>query len=762
MTISKPGTRAILIVLFAAAVWVRLENLNAFIYPYFKGESATAYRHAGLIAQTGTLPPVDSRAFWPDGYAPARVGPNGVEYVTGRAFRVVSAFSDLSLRKVAGRMTIVAFSLCVFTFYFLAKNLWSSRSAGLLAAFFVAFSSPLIAATYGRDYGHGPYALLLTSLHLGLVIAYLRQPSRRTLALAALVAMALAAGWETADLYIVLIAAVVVFAASPNEKLRAHFLAGHVLAMTIAGIVLTHLRAERYLASWPFMCLLSVTAYVLVKRWLPSKVPAWVYVAAATGALSVLARPFMSDGGGALSTEEYWLYRLRFLAGKPDDPLALSDTARFLWSHAHTYPSPYTLFGFFLPFVLLIPPAIGSLRRLRPEQKSTLWLTLSFAVGGVILFLIDRSAVHAAGLGFFPLAAVSACTAGGRRRGRIVAISSACVLMLLQALVPPGKANPTRMAASSLGLSAEPTDGFLWVSIGSADRELIGHLATRASVKDVILAPPAIASLLVGFGGRTAAIASGVSTVDAMQRTNGYMMKYYDPEDELFGVCDSYEIPYVLYSIDLLLDTSKDSPRFAAGLTGVNEESLAYRMHFEPESLEHFNLVYENDGYRLFRVTRKMEPFFLTDHPPVYQKSILARHDNDLRTFYEAIVDALLTYELALEAHGRGEDDEAIRRFRYCLELAPRFTKAWLGVGDSLFRLGEIEAANAAYSRALEAAPDNPDALYNTALTLARLGKGEEAAGLLDVLIASTRDRDTVDKAQDLKAHIEADAPLKR
>jgi tetratricopeptide (TPR) repeat protein len=242
-----------------------------------------------------------------------------------------------------------------------------------------------------------------------------------------------------------------------------------------------------------------------------------------------------------------------------------------------------------------------------------------------------------------------------------------------------------------------------------------------------------------------------------MERTNRYMAGFYDHEDELYAICDENDIRYVLYTIDLALDTSNYSPRFGAGLRHVHEKSVAYKMHFEPETLTHFNLIYENDNYRLFRVTESMEPVFLTDHPPVYAKNTFQRYGGNTRQFYEAVIDALLAYQLALEAQAQGNDPEAVRRFRYCLGITPGYTVAWLGVGDSLFRMGDIEAANAAYGRALESSPDHPLALYNKALTMVRLGKPAEAQGLLDVLISSSRDRAMVEQARELKAAIERD-----
>jgi len=333
------------------------------------------------------------------------------------------------------------------------------------------------------------------------------------------------------------------------------------------------------------------------------------------------------------------------------------------------------------------------------------------------------------------------------------------MIVFLQAVVPFGKANPTHMLASAFRVSTQQNDGFLWISIGNADLELVRYMATRTSVRDAILSPPRISSLLVVFAGRTTVITPGVYTLDTMERTSNSMVKFYDHEDELYSLCEANDIQYVLYSIDLLLDTSSYSTRYAVGRTGIDNESLVYKMHFSPENLKHFNLVYQNDNYRLFRVTREMEPVFLTDHPPVFQEALLERHGGSIDSFYASVVDALLAYQLAINAQSQGDDQEAIRRFRYCLEITPRFTNGWLGVGDSLFRMGNVEAANAAYSRALETAPDNPKALFNTALTMAQLGRVREAYGLLDVLISSSRERAMVERAQELKAALERDFP---
>jgi tetratricopeptide (TPR) repeat protein len=179
-------------------------------------------------------------------------------------------------------------------------------------------------------------------------------------------------------------------------------------------------------------------------------------------------------------------------------------------------------------------------------------------------------------------------------------------------------------------------------------------------------------------------------------------------------------------------------------------------MHFSPEKLRSFQLVYENDSYRLFRLTARSEPVFLSDHPPVYQETILRSLGNDLGAFYGRIVDILATYQTAVAAQARGDENAAILRFRYCLEQAPYFTRAWLGVGDSLLRMRKPDDAFAAYSRVLSYAPDDTHALYYGALSLAYTGRRDDALRLIGLLLSATGAVDIRKEALELEGALKS------
>ncbi|MBP2681452.1 MAG: hypothetical protein H6Q78_1315, partial [Candidatus Krumholzibacteriota bacterium] len=114
----------------------------------------------------------------------------------------------------------------------------------------------------------------------------------------------------------------------------------------------------------------------------------------------------------------------------------------------------------------------------------------------------------------------------------------------------------------------------------------------------------------------------------------------------------------------------------------------------------------------------------------------------------------------AVAAQARGDEKGAIARFLYCLDQAPAFTAARLGVGDSLLRLGKPSDAFGAYGSVLQYAPDNTHALYYGALSLAYIGRREEAGRLIDLLLTATAQQDIRSQALDLRAAIESGRPI--
>ncbi len=121
-------------------------------------------------------------------------------------------------------------------------------------------------------------------------------------------------------------------------------------------------------------------------------------------------------------------------------------------------------------------------------------------------------------------------------------------------------------------------------------------------------------------------------------------------------------------------------------------------------------------------------------------------HESAMASFRRAIEldsgqpDAHSNLAKALSLQGKFE--EAITHFREALEnpAVARDPGTAIELGNALFNFGRIEAAEAAYRRAIELDPGNPHAQSNLGVTLTRQGKLDEAIAHFRIAIAASPD----------------------
>jgi tetratricopeptide (TPR) repeat protein len=178
-------------------------------------------------------------------------------------------------------------------------------------------------------------------------------------------------------------------------------------------------------------------------------------------------------------------------------------------------------------------------------------------------------------------------------------------------------------------------------------------------------------------------------------------------------------------------------------------------MHFDPESLSRFTLVYENDHYRLYQVTGSPQPIFATDHPLFYQNSILEHSNRDVEAFRKLTVEVMLTYSDAVQALAGKNADGARRRLEWCLLQAPQYSQARLALADALLELNRYPDAERVIAKLIEYAPDNTSGLYYAAYISAQMGKTEEAKQYLMLLLSVERDPALINRARSLQASID-------
>ena len=702
MKLPRYACYILLLLLFVAAAWTRLDRAGQSESLYFKGESATNYRYSYLIGQSGRLPENDRKAAYPDGFRPARVKAMGVEFMTGYAYKVVRYFSNTTERPFIHTFTALFFSLMVFAVYGLGRALWRCQAGALFAAALVAFSVPLIAATDGSTFTHPPYAALAVAVHLLLLVRYIERPSPWKAIAAALVAFILAAFQAGALFY--LVPALVLAAAATRNRFQTMFafLLPHVIAVAAAAVVL----------------------------------------------------PWFGVGDGARDWS-YIFYRVRYAFGKPTDPALLPEPIRLLWTRAHAAPPAYTLVSLLLPVAVLLPAIVDGMRGIARERRTVVRAALPAAILPVLLLLFDRTMIVFAVPALALIAGTAFHSFSRRFALRAPFVALACFLLFAQIALPRSGADLTHQAADLAGIAQGDPETFTWMSVGDADLDLVTFLSSRTGTHDPFLASPEQSSFILTFAGRTTTLMPGIAGAGMLDSIHTLTHALYEDEEELYRLCTERRIAYVLYSIDMTLDDSRYSLRYLNGAVDVDNESAAFKMHFFPEDLSRFELVYENDTFRVFKVVEQARPIFLSDHPPVYQYGILLRNRDNLPSFYDRIIRLISRYALAVRAQERGEWDTAVELYQQSLAEAPRFTRARLGLGGTFLARKEWKLAKPVFLSVIGYAPDNQEALFGAAYAMYYLEEWEDARRYLNILIATPgRDRELVKRARGLRMAI--------
>ncbi len=744
----------VLCALFVAAIAARLSTTDPLDSPYFKGTSAMAYRHMLMVADGQALTARDTRAGHPEGYVPARYRVSGAETMTGLAYRAARAVSDVDGRPFTRRTVVLIASLCVFTMYSLSSRLWNSRGAGLLAAFLVAFLPALVSATNGRTFSHAIFAGFFASLYAAIALRTLPASSRAVPVLAALAAMPLLWVWEPVRYGIAVWVIAVALAPAVDRRTRIVFVLAHALAVVVAVVLIPHLAAVRAIGAWTTAAVLGAAVVsVLPESRRKSWRPAALFLAVAA-VVTVMATPLRTGAAEQFPALEYAFTRVRYLFGRPEASL-LSDWMRHLWSASHAPLPPRQCAQFLLP-LLLCSIAWLSNRDAR-AGRARFRVTAGLFVIASTAAVVDRSVLPAAALVVIAMVAGAAVEFDWRRWMQSGVIALGAYAALAGVVFANQGPDLTWQASRKAGGDKA---SFFWISFENTDRELVRFISTRTSVNESFLAPDELSGLLLAFTGRTSVQLPGTTSRAPSLRHVELGRALYRDEAWLYQVCRRDRIDYVVYSIDVLLDSGPYSPSSIAAASALDPSSIAARMHFEPESLRHFTLLYQNDHYRLFKVTESAEPVFLTDHPLFFQPALFARDGRDLEHFRSHVVWLMGVYANATNARARGNAEEARQMLDVCVRQAPQFTRARLALADAFMDLGRYEDARRNIAAVIQYAPDNPAALYAAAFVQVQLKDPDGARPFL-TLLAQTGDAAMLEKARALQYYIDNQIPLK-
>lgn len=668
-------------------VLICLANLTRWAYrshvsgERFSAESAAHFRYTRMIASGEKIPRLDIDAQYPEGLKVFEETSIGMEYLYGLAWRLIPGDRpplDVFIRW----FSVFLFTLAAIPLSLLSIDLWGRRSSGIVTAFLFAVALPVAGRSSGFDIIRENLTLPLIVFHAWLLVRTVRTGSRVTAALSAAVLFLALASWQGTQFYLVPLVLFLTARAvsgknlSSDRKDRGEMAAGLavVAAAAAAAAAVPFLRAGGFpLSPIAALCAGLAGALLACRFSQPGKKGNWTRLASAAAGITAVLVPALM-GGRHFSAYSHLLgviaYKLKYIY-KPSDPTLLPFDVRAFWVGPFHSPDLLHIFVFALPLLLLLPMPLKSLaRRVREDDLTaalTGWLVAVFFVLFLFMmrilpffgaFAIVIAGGLAADRSTGPATAGNEHAGGGKRIAGYSVVAVIVVVMILQVLFWEGRADIWRQASRALSI---PRRSKYVVFPIQRDPEgaMLEWISSNTGPDDVIMSLHYLSPQILTYTGRPANLNDFFEAPRLRAKVHTMLLSLYSSEEKLLSFCESNGSEFLVLSAAVGCDPTRDSPLYQAGFDHLPPGCAAYRLMFEPRTLKSFDLVYENEIYRVFKVGEPPVERRRPASPLFYRKSLLWRSNGDIEEFYNTVMHMYAVTVRSSRLIGVGSESEA-------------------------------------------------------------------------------------------------------
>ena len=645
-----PAREVALLVLFVlalAAIGVAASSLKAKRFEEtglspvstFWMESAQRFRYVREVANGRFIPRVDRQMQAPDGYDPWT--DTVLQEVLYGTLAQRAEVPEEDLAPFVRVLTRGISASAVLPIALLCFAVTRRRDAALLGALLWAVALPITERGTGAVIFREDLAVPILLWHLGLLGLWARNP-RIPAALAAGVMLALALLlWKVIGFYVLMLAAFLGTAHWLGRARARELLPGTVallLPPAAACFLPLSLKSDSFLTSSAMLALFAVAGAMLVDVVAaaragggapPRRAIVWLPVAAL---LFAVLRFVLPAEVGYDHAWETIIAKVQHLGVKPDDPSLLSFHARHYWTGNYESPSLARLVRSW-PLLALtaLPGLVYLLAWWRPrfarEEASreraptplplrlldgrgptepllslgshfVLWLVLSF----VASYLLFRKFVLLAAIPLVLLAALGfAAPRRMRRRLRGLILVGAVAVAAQGAGLVPDLGELVTPSSRSRGMDP------VVVHPASSFDELARALPELAQEDEPVLASFVISPFVLAYLDRPVVLHCFFEG-DLPERYRRIVEARFADEQALWEVAREYGARWYVHEVQHLLRTDRRmSQRYVAGAVQWPHDSVLVEMQLAPERLQRFELAWENDWFRVYRVLREDE-----------------------------------------------------------------------------------------------------------------------------------------------------------
>ncbi len=700
----------------------------------YYSDAALRFHYAEMYNQGKKIPTIDKQVLYPEGLRVRTLIHLTLDWIIGNSHRIL--FPKIPFTDYVKYFVSIFSSLSILLVFLLGKAIWQRKESGLIAAIFYAIGIASFWRITG-NYLREEFALPFIFASLYLFTKTIRNNSRNRhqnlfLIFSGLsLAIALISWHLTQFFFSVFALFLIFFFIFNNEPIKTQLFKKLWLFLIfpiIAGIIWEPIRSKYFIISFPvvissWLCFISIVfsehnLNSFIKRILSalSIIPIYVII------MYIFPKYFTEYG----HVFETIIAKIIHLGKKPANPATLSFDARSIWIGPFVSPGPFSIyFSMLVPFILAIIGWLGSLKRNFFKRFDYNRLLLSFFIIAftTLYLLVIRLEVF---LFFFLAVAIGGILNLILNKIRLWRL----LLLILIAgfLIESYKTlNYSKLFERYyLKLSKE------WLTkptaYGTDWESLTNWIKDNTKPDDAILADVDISAMLLAYIGRPIIIEPIYENAITRQRVKECLSVFYQNESDFLKLIKEYQVNYIVYQQDFLLDNSKESNRYLTDNMKVNKSSVAYLMHFQPESLKNFILKHQTNTFRIYQEIAENElkpssPQF--PYSPYFDLSLFDQDskneffdDSNSPVVEKLIFQALDQYNLATQLIQQNDYQNAIKHLESVLNIFPDFERAYYYLGLSYQKLSYIQQALFYLDKAINSYPNDMDAYLTKASIL--------------------------------------------
>lgn len=671
---------------------------------FYQVENALQYRYANMAAHGVPIPSHDARLQYPEGTDTFKSLTVFMEYVAGWTYRLFNP--SVSFHVYAIWFVAAVSSLAAIPAGMAGALLWGSLPAGIVAALLYAFSLPAFYRNVGTFLLES-FALPFLFAGTWLLAGAMEEESegrRRLKALFAGLAMAVAlASWHFSRFYIaelaVCFSAALFMMRKPGKEMRVS-LALFIAPMAAASLAFPAIREAGGLWS-PFLIIFA-TALVLTFFRFPAKVDL------AAGVLVVAALSLVKYLAGAEGAYTHVYGTMLSIIGnfgvKPADPSLIPMESRLLWVGAFAPPAmDHIVTTLLFPAVLLVlaAPLIAANFRNGTWRGAHVMMMLLAALWTVEYLFMRR-------MGAVAIFFVSVIACGGSvyclaTAGRKKAVSTVLVIVSIGALLwnswtyLGGNRLQRILSRYNAGKSdVEKNSVPVW---NSYYLDVLGWIKADTLPTDPFVAQMSASGSILAYTGRPVVLHSKFETKSIRDKYEKYVSALYSDEETLYRFCRENGARYFLYEADFTLSRNSSSYRYIADRLNLRGDETSVLMHFFPEKLKHFKMVYQNAVYRVYKVDEGKTPPVNANRPyqPLYDPALYGVSFGRIQGLDESspevirnFKNAMISFEKTMAVAQAGDPALALslvrnldKKWPNLLHLNAFMCELYFGVGDT-------------------------------------------------------------------------------